>query len=189
MIIEERIIRKGTKLYRFINTVPSKCKLGLVSNIGNNGRCNKHHNIYYCSLSQDALFTELGSELNGTLIVSEVIEDIYCGCVVDAQTHKRLRGRVADEEKTMVHEMILEPNNYDIKTTYEETSEIADKILEKYPEGLVYSSVNSPDIIIGKFRFYVANEWSDFGPFENVALTELGFKKIKQRPPIVYWHK
>ena len=186
--IEKYKIPKGAKLYRFIKCYYCDYNSGMTRNKKHLGRCNLNQNIYYCTRSMDALLTEMGNRLNGILVVSEVVEDIYCGCVCDIEHHKKLRGRVLGEDKTIIHKTLLKKFGYDEITNYEETNKITKEVLKKYPDGLAYSSVNSADINVCGTFFYIANSGSDYGPFENIALTEFGFNKLKQHDPIVYWH-
>ena len=189
MNIEKYIIKKGSYLYRFVNCEPSKIIMGMTPKSEQYGRCDKNQGIYYCSRSISALNLEFSDKdlTKGSLVKAEVMDDIICGCVTDSATHKKLRGRVDGENQKLVHSEVLEKFDYDIKTTYEETNAITDMVLQKFPEGIAYSSVNGMDAIVGSIVFYVADGNNDFGPFENIALTELGFKKIKQLPP-EKWH-
>lgn len=185
MKIEKCIIKKGSILYRFVNCEPTETKLGMSPKNEKYGRCDKHQRIYYCSRSLSALSIELDGieKSSGSLIKAEVLEDIVCGCVTDAETHKKLRGRVNGETQKLVHSLVLEKLDYDSETTYEETNNITNAILKKYPEGIAYSSVNGIGAVFGNVLFYASEDNADSCPFENIALTELGFKKIKQLPP------
>lgn len=186
MIIKPMIIYKGSKVYRFINVAPSIVKLGMTQNKGKNGRCNKHQNIYYCSKSLDALLQELdySKDIMGSLIVSDVIEDIQCGLVFDTISMAKFRGRTENEPSEMIHNMVLRPIGLDIQINYAETNKITLEVLGKYPDGIIYPSVHSIDCILGSTIFQ-ADEDTGFG---NIALTDSGFKKIKEREPLVYWH-
>ena len=84
MLYKNYIIKKGTLLYRYINKPLSEVKLGMTRNKGHNGRCNRDNDIYYCALSIDCILQEnMGKSLCGSLIISEVQEDIECGSIVD----------------------------------------------------------------------------------------------------------
>ena len=175
--IESEILTKGMKLYRHVDVSPSQCKLELPQNKGKTGRCNHHQNIYYCAKSINAIKQERNNdELTGSLIISEVIEPIYLGKIIYAPIHNLLRGRTKDEEPQLVHTEILQKVHMDNITTYGITNNITDYVLSKFPNGMIYSSVNSIDTIIGNIYIQMTEDtgWS------NIALTEKGYAKIKQ---------
>lgn len=173
MLYEKYVIKKGTLLYRFINKPLSEVKLGMTRNKGRNGRCNRDNDIYYCALSESSILQEnMGKSLCGSLIISEVQEDIECGSIVDENILPVFRGRTANEPRFNVHE-VLKACNSDIVTTYRETNNIAQDIIKYYPDGFVYPSVNSLDTITNGVRFVL-----DETEMYNVALTEQGYNKI-----------
>lgn len=166
----------GTKLYRHVNIPINKCILGMTKNKRTNGRCNFNHNIYYCAISPNAIKIERGNNLKGSLIISEVVEPIYIGQVINEDIHLFLRGRVDGEKETLVHTNILGPLGKDVLTTYNLTNFITDCVLKYAPDGLRYSSVNGIDTIIGKNMFQLTEDTG----WGNIALTENGYKKIKE---------
>ena len=188
MLYEKYIIKKGTLLYRYINKPLSEVKLGMTRNKGRDGRCNRNNDIYYCALSESSILQEnMGKSLCGSLIISEVQEDIECGSIVDENKIAVFRGRTANEPRFNVHE-VLKACNLDIVTTYRETNNIAQDIIKYYPDGFVYPSVNSLDTIINDIRFVL-----DETEMYNVALTEQGYNKIYEYKLIEYknkgWHE
>lgn len=184
MFYEKYIIKKGTLLYRYINKPLSEVKLGMTRNKGRDGRCNRDNDIYYCALSIDCILQEnKGKSLCGSLIISEVQEDIECGNIVDENISSVFRGRTANEPRFNVHE-VLKVCNSDIVTTYRETNNMAQDIIKYYPDGFVYPSVNSLDIIINDIRFVL-----DETEMYNVALTEQGYNKIYEYKLIEYKNK
>lgn len=175
--IESEILPKGMKLYRHVDVSPSECCLGMSQNKGKDGRCNRHQNIYYCAKSIDAIKMERNDyELTGSLIISEVIEPIYLGKIVNEYIHAYLRGRTKDEEPQLVHKELLQKINRDVITTYETTNFITRCVLSEYLDGIIYSSVNSIDTICGDTFWQLTDDtgWS------NIALTEKGYSKIKR---------
>lgn len=184
MKLEKYTIKKGSFLYRFVKVEPSKCLLGMSKNKWGTGRCNLHNNIYYCARSINAIKIEFENVdlSSGSLIRAEVLEDIECGLITDAKTHKIFRGRVDGEEQKPVHSKLLSLFDYDKEVSYKETNKIAEHIIKKYPDGIAYSSVNGMDIKLDYVFLYVGDSDSDYGPCENIALTERGFSKIKQYP-------
>lgn len=76
----------------------------------------------------------------------------------------------------MVHTEFLQKIDSDVITTYETTNFITRCILSAYPDGIIYSSINSIDIIAGNNYFQMTEDtgWS------NIALTEKGYAKIKE---------
>ena len=176
--IESEILPKGIKLYRHVDVPLSKCRLEISQNKGKTGRCNHHQNIYYCAKSIDAIKQErnFDNELTGSIIISEVIEPIYLGKIIYAPIHNLLRGRTKDEEPQLVHTEILQKVYMDNRTTYGITNNITDYVLSKFPDGMIYSSVNSIDTIIGNIYIQMTEDtgWS------NIALTEKGYSKIKE---------
>lgn len=173
MLYKNYIIKKGTLLYRYINKPLSEVKLGMTRNKGRNGRCNRDNDIYYCALSESSILQEnMGKSLCGSLIISEVQEDIECGSIVDESKLAVFRGRTANEPRFNVHE-VLKACNLDIVTTNWKTNNIAQDIIKYYSDGFVYPSVNSLDIIINDIRFVL-----DETEMYNVALTEQGYNKI-----------
>lgn len=180
--IEQYKIEKGTELYRFLDIKPDEFQRGMSHNCGKNGRCNLHQDIYYCCESIDAILQEYNwKDLNGIIVPAIVKHTIICGKVVDEDTHARLRGRV-NEEPDLIHKVVLAPLKKDIVTSYEETNKIADEVIKEFPHGLVYSSVHSIDTIIGNINFNIGENMS----YSNIALTEAGFKYIKQLQPDEY---
>lgn len=148
MLYKKYIIKKGTLLYRYINKPLSEVKLGMTRNKGRDGRCNRDNDIYYCALSKDSILQEnMGKSLCGSLITSEVQEDIECGSIVDENKLAVFRGRTANEPRFNVHE-VLKACNSDIVTTYWETNNTAQDIIKYYPDGFVYPSVKSWDTVI-----------------------------------------
>ena len=132
MPYKKYIIKKGTLLYRYINKPLSEVKLGMTRNKGRDGRCNRDNDIYYCALSIDCILQEnLGKSLCGSLIISEVQEDIECGSIVDENKLAVFRGRTANEPRFNVHE-VLKACNLDIVTTYRETNNMAQDIIKYY---------------------------------------------------------
>lgn len=176
--IELEILPKGMILYRHVDVSPSECCLGMSQNKGKVGRCNYHQNIYYCAKSIDAIKQErnFDNELTGSLIISEVIEPIYLGKIVNEYIHAYLRGRTKDEEPQLVHKELLQKINRDVITTYETTNFITRCVLSEYLDGIIYSSVNSIDTICGDTFWQLTDDtgWS------NIALTEKGYFKIKR---------
>lgn len=170
-------ISPGTKFYRYVNVLPNQCKRGMTHNKGTSGRCNKNQDIYYCAKSIDALYMEMNNfDLKGSLIISEVKDSIYLGKVIDPSLHLLLRGRIEKEEALPVHENVLAPNQLDNRTNYFWTNFIVDQMLRILPDGIMYSSVNSLDSIIGNVQFQLSEDtgWS------NIALTNDGYSKIKE---------
>lgn len=177
--IEPYKIKKDTRLYRFLNIKPEEFRYGMSRNCGKDGRCNLHRDIYYCCGSIDAILQEyIWEDLNGIIVPAVVKHTIICGKVVDEETHVKLRGRV-NEEPDLIHKEVLAPLGKDVVTSYEETNKIADEVIKKFPHGLVYSSVHSIDTVIGNNIFNIGEEMS----YSNIALTEGGFKYIKQLQP------
>lgn len=176
--IESEMLPKGMKLYRHVDVLPSECRLGMSQNKGKIGRCNLHQNIYYCAKSIDAIKQErnFNNELTGSLIISKVIEPIYLGKITYEHIHTVLRGRTKDEEPRLVHTGLLQKIDSDVITTYETTNFITRCILSIYPDGIIYSSINSVDTIVGNTYFQMNEDtgWS------NIALTEKGYAKIKE---------
>lgn len=174
--IELEILPKGMKLYRHVDVPPSDCHLGMSQNKGKDGRCNRHQNIYYCAKSIDAIKVERGYKLKGSLIISEVVEPIYLGTITDEHIHVLLRGRTKDEEPQIIHKKLFQKIDKDIITTYGITNNITDCVLSNFPDGMICSSVNSIDTIVGNIYFQMNEDtgWS------NIALTEKGYAKIKE---------
>lgn len=174
--IEINKLTKGTRLYRHVDVAPNKCRLEISQNKGKTGRCNFYQNIYYCATSIEAIKIERNQELRGSLILSEVIEPIYIGKVINEDVHMLLRGRIEDEDPQLVHKEILQQIKKDVVTTYAITNFITKCILKITPDGIRYSSVNSIDTVIGSILFQLTEEtgWS------NIALTEKGYNKIKE---------
>lgn len=115
-----------------INKPLSEVKLGMTRNKGRDGRCNRDNDIYYCALSIDCILQEnMGKSLCGSLIISEVQEDIECGSIVDENKLAVFRGRTANEPRFNVHE-VLKACNLDIVTTYRETNNMAQDIIKYY---------------------------------------------------------
>lgn len=186
MFVQPYVLKTGTKLYRFINKEPAKVNLGITSNKGKDGRCNKYSNIYYCSKSVDGLLQEFGfKEIQGSLIVSVVQEPIILGMPLDERIVPILRGRTKDEPPEMVHNMVHKKFGNDIVVSYEQTSLITELILTKYPDGICYPSVHSIDTVINGIIFQTDEDTG----FSNIALSESGFKKINEQKPIAYFYK
>lgn len=176
----------GTKLYRFIEIAPQNVKLGMTQNAGKAGRCNKYQNIYYCSKSLLGLVQEFAFEsFCGSLIVSEVVEEITLGMPYDEITTALFRGRTKDEPQEAVHKLYHQPLGNDYIVKYETTSRMTTCITKSYPDGIMYPSVHSIDTVIGDIRIDLCEE----AGFSNIGLTENGYSKIKEYPPIVYWYK
>lgn len=167
---------KGIKLYRHVNVPPNECHLGMSQNKGKDGRCNRHQNIYYCAKSVEAIKIERGYGLKGSLIISEVVKPIYLGTITNEYIHVLLRGRTKEEEPQIIHKELLQKVDKDILTTYGITNFITRCILSESPDGMMYSSVNSLDTIVGDIFFQMDEDtgWS------NIALTEEGYAKIKE---------
>jgi hypothetical protein len=176
--VESEILPKGMTLYRHVDVSPSKCRLGMSQNKGKTGRCNYHQNIYYCAKSIDAIKQErnFDNELTGSIIISKVMEPISLGKIINKHIHTVLRGRTKNEEPQLVHTEFLQKIDSDVITTYETTNFITRCILSAYPDGIIYSSINSIDIIAGNNYFQMTEDtgWS------NIALTEKGYAKIKE---------
>lgn len=167
---------KGIKLYRHVNVPPNECHLRMSQNKGKDGRCNRHQNIYYCAKSVEAIKIERGYGLKGSLIISEVVKPIYLGTITNEYIHVLLRGRTKEEEPQIIHKELLQKVDKDILTTYGITNFITRCILSESPDGMMYSSVNSLDTIVGDIFFQMDEDtgWS------NIALTEEGYAKIKE---------
>lgn len=180
------VIKKGTKLYRFIANEPKNIKSGMYLNKGKPGRFNKKQNVYYCCKSLIGVLQEYNFEfIQGSLIVSEVKEDIVCGMPVESKLVAFLRGRTKQEKASLVHKMVFRNLGLDCIIKYNQTSKMFDKITELYQDGIVYPSVNSIDCIVNGIIYHIGDELC----FSNIALTERGYSKIEEKPPIVYWHK
>lgn len=178
------IIPKGSILYRFVDCSPSACKLGMTRNKGEKGRCNRDNNIYYCCKSLNGVLEEMMfHSISGTLIISDVIEDIECGIITLPELHKIFRGRTKNDKKQYFHTELMEKIGYDFETSEKDTNDIATSLIKIHPDGIVYSSVNSIDTIIGDTIFQLDEDTG----FSNIALTEQGFNKTRQRTPICYW--
>lgn len=177
-------IKKEAHLYRFIDKAPNAIKKGMSHNKGKDGRFNNYQNVYYCSKSIDGVLQEVGEHKSGSLIVSEVVEDLHLGFVTNNELSLQLRGRTSDQPMEFVHSEILKPLEMDKIITYKETSKYFEEITQVFADGIIYPSVHSLDVIIGDTKFQVTD---DIG-FSNIALTESGYKKIKEWYPIVYWH-
>lgn len=185
MFIQPYTLSVGSKLYRFINKELAKVNLGMTSNKGKDGRCNKYSNIYYCSKSINGLLQEFGfKKIQGSLIVSIVQEPIILGMPLDERIVSILRGRTKNELPELVHDMIHKKLGNDIVINYEQTSKITELLLTKYPNGICYPSVHSIDTVKNGCVYQVNKDMS----FSNIALSESGYKKIKELKPITYFY-
>lgn len=183
MFVQPYVLKTGTKLYRFINKEPAKVNLGITSNKGKDGRCNKYSNIYYCSKSVDGLLQEFGfKEIQGSLIVSVVQEPIILGMPLDEHIVPIFRGRTKDEPSEMVHNMVHKIFGNDVVINYGQTSLITELILTKYSDGICYPSVHSIDTVINGIIFQTDEDTG----FSNIALSESGYKKIRELKPKEY---
>lgn len=184
--VQSYILRKGTRLYRFIDIEPAKVVSGMTRNKGKDGRCNKYSDIYYCSKSIDGLLQEFGfNEIQGSLIVSIVQEPIILGMPLDEHIVPILRGRTKDEPPEMVHNMVHKIFGNDIVVSYEQTSLLTKLLLTKYPDGICYPSVHSIDTVMNGIIFQTDEDTG----FSNIALSEIGYKKVKEQSPITYFYK
>lgn len=182
--LKTEVIKQGTFLYRFINKAPADVKLGMSENRGRNGRLNLWQNVYYCCKSMDGILQEVGIDVSGAMIVSEVTEQLNLGFVTNHELNLLLRGRTFNEPKEIVHSEILSPLGFDRKITYEYTSKIFEDVTKINTDGIVFPSVHSIDVVMGCIKFQLDESTG----FSNIALTESGYKKIKEWNPIVYWH-
>ena len=181
--VQSYILRKGTRLYRFIDIEPAKVVSGMTRNKGKDGRCNKYSDIYYCSKSIDGLLQEFGfNEIQGSLIVSIVQEPIILGMPVDERVVPILRGRTKNEPPELVHDILHKELGNDIVIDYEQTSEITELLLKIYPDGICYPSVHSIDTVINGYIFQTDEDTG----FSNIALSESGYKKIRELKPKEY---
>ena len=190
MKIQGKIIKKGTILYRYIpNKKPTDVKLGIRQNKGENGRCNLHRNIYYCSLSMEALKEEFNNSLNGSIIISIVTNDIEVGSPKDTHIIQLLCGATLKEvrscEVPLLYLGINEINDkigLSIKTPtiidYKLTSGITESFLKYTPDGIIYPSCKHAAFTIKNSDYMYISD--NFNLFNNIALTEQGYSKIKE---------
>ena len=181
-------LQPQTVLYRFVDDLHP---LRMTPNEGKKGRCNKNRNMYYCCRSIQEIRLEFGHPLDGYIIVSEVIEPIKLGWITHPYVLDMLRGRVLEnnEQPEMLHKMVLQQIGRDCVTNYETTNRISDAIIDQCKcDGIIYPSWHDMTIWIGNTLFYVSDEPNPSGQFEkdkpqsytNIALTEDGYKKIKE---------
>lgn len=183
--VESFILPAGAKLYRFIDVAPQNVILGMTQNAGKAGRCNKYQNIYYCSKSLLGILQEFAfKSFCGSLIVSEVVEPIILGMPYEEKTTALFRGRTKDEPQEPVHRLFHQPLGNDYVVDYDITSKITMNITKQYPDGVIYPSVHSIDMVIGRIRLDLCED----AGFSNIGLTEAGYAKIKEHSPFVYWH-
>lgn len=186
MLVQPYELQKGARLYRFVGIEPAKVVSGMTFNKGKDGRCNKYSNIYYCSKSIAGLLQEFGfKEIQGSLIASVVQKPIILGMPLDEHIVPIFRGRTKDEPPEMVHDIIHKKFGNDIVIDCELTSLISEMILTKYPDGFCYPSVHSIDTVKNGCIFQVNKDTG----FSNIALSESGYKKIKEEKPEAYFYK
>ena len=91
-------------------------------------------------------------------------------------------GRTKDEPPEMVHNMVHKIFGNDVVINYGQTSLITELILTKYSDGICYPSVHSIDTVINGIIFQTDEDTG----FSNIALSESGYKKIRELKPKEY---
>ena len=181
-MIYSKYIPVGTKLYRFVDCKSfDEIQPGMTINAGLDGRFNKNQNVYYCSQGMDALLQKLdGTNVCGFLIESEVVRALRCAYPMDMVV--RLAKRYNNEKKEPLR-LILRSLGLNQDSCCDNASELFDLMTTVYRDGVVYPCIRIFDIDNIDSRFLL-DKYTGFG---SVALTENGYGKIKEKPPVVFW--
>lgn len=186
-------IPKGTILYRFLSMSPNKYN-SFYDNTGKDGRFNKNQFVYYCATSMEAMLEEANAEnqqIQGILILSDVIKPIQIAVPSTDEEYLLVRSSYTNKETKLIQKVKeYLPFVFGTISSYEDTSAWFDNKMKSYPflDGVGYPSTRSLTICKNHIIYYLNDNDLPHPSVRNIALSKKGYDKIKERPPIVYWH-